>query len=418
MLDQLGLRLGVDSEGDGPRLTVTAQQAAAQLHAAHPPGRLWSGGLKTRRRRPEAAVATPEFVGEGPAQLLAWLAERLAGHDTLPCFTPRDEPHAVHEFVNPMFAAYTVDGGMVHLGGCHLEDWPMLRLTTFSDTAAAGAPGVTHRFFDAEGHAVDAALAEGLRVLEVEAARGQRPRRRREAWRPAIATATAGSKQGSPAIASLVLAKRAHGRLAVTIGEATHEIEFAGWTRTLTAPPATCPETGVETYHLTALADGRIVAAEAAARCEATGDRRLKRDLATCAVTGKTMGVELTERCPVLGKPVRKDAFGTCPTCSERVARTTLLSQTCLCCHEPPRAARDNDRVAALLGAHAGLRSFGRWRLSETETAVVFRGRKLLRQVLVVVDRKTHAVRECKSRTLRGKWQPWDADRGGPRDSA
>ena len=42
---------------------------------------------------------------------------------------PAAQPQGVHELSQRLFDTYTVDQGNVHLGGCTLDDRPLLRLT-------------------------------------------------------------------------------------------------------------------------------------------------------------------------------------------------------------------------------------------------------------------------------------------------
>ncbi|MEM6798332.1 MAG: hypothetical protein AAF589_02355 [Planctomycetota bacterium] len=384
-------------------------EAAASTEAMEPESTSrWGGGLKTRLRRKKVAVADePEFRDNSPAALFDWLATRAEGQDKLPCFTPVGEPHAVHEFAHPMLDAYTIDGGNVHIGGCHLEDVPLLRQSSLNPVGAA-APTVTHRFFDAKPTPIGAELVRQLHLGEVAPPAEPKPQYRYSNWSDAVATAgkAAATPPASHLVASIVLAKRVEGRLEVNIGEATLEIAFAGWTRTLKAPPAICPETGIETYHLAALADGRIVAAEAIGKCEISKERRLKRDLAVCGVTDQTVGEEHTMGCPVLRKPVLKDQFAECPTCGEQVARTTMLKETCLGCNDLPKAPRGDARLAALLEASHEASHYGSWRIAETESVTILLGRRFLRQLLVVVDRTSRKLIRAKTRRLLGRWKP------------
>ena len=411
LLDRLGLEL----HEDGSHLSVdrVAQSTSSEEEADEPaPARRWTGGLKTRRRlTPAAKRAAPDFEGDSPLELLDWVAARVMGEDELPCYTPADEPHAVHEFANPMFAAYKVDGGTVHLGGCHLEDVPLVRISRVEPQPrntgeSSGDPEITHRFFDAAGQPVNQSLVGELRLAHLVPPTEPKPTYRRAKWAETIdkAARSLRPRPDKAPTAAIVLAKRAAGRLQVTLGEESLDIPFAGWTRTLTAPPAVCPETGIETYHLMALDDGRIVAAESVGSCGVTGAARLQRDLVSCAVTNQTVASELTEPCPVLGKAVLSDEFATCRTCGERVARTTVLNDSCLGCKSLPRAPRNDDRVAALLEAHPELQGFGGWRVTETTTATFFQGRRWLQKVFVVIDNVTGKVKRAKTR---GALQPW-----------
>ncbi len=402
MLDRIGCEL----RQDGVRLIVQSTAAPAETASEAEPARRWGGGLSTRRRKQEAETATSEFEGESPSELFSWLTERLESQDKLPCFTPTGEPHAVHEFAHPMFEAYQVDGGAIHLGGCHLEDVPLLRLTSL-DTSGP-APRVRHAYFDRQGAALPAELIKSLQLTEVAPPAEPKPSYQAAKWSPGIQLAkeslAANHQSSTQAIPSIVLAKRAEGRLQVTIDEESLDIPFCGWTRTLTAPPAICPETKQPTFHLAALEDGRIVAAESIGRCEASNQAMLQSDLVICAGSGQRVAKQLTEPCPVLRKPVLSDQFVICPTCGERVAPTTLLKDTCIGCDQTTRVAGNDARLGSLLKSYPELSSYKTWKVSETESALIFRSRRLMRQLLIVVDRSTGQIKQAKWRRLLGRW--------------
>ena len=66
----------------------------------------------------------------------------------------------------------------------------------------------------------------------------------------------------SPLAVAIVWCKYAEGKLQFTIGEGTAELPFAGWARTLAAPPFVCPVSRRESFHLAATDDHRVTVAD------------------------------------------------------------------------------------------------------------------------------------------------------------
>ena len=58
-----------------------------------------------------------------------WLLSRLHAIGPTVPIRPTEQPTAVNDIAQNLFAAYQVDGGRVHLGGCQLTDYPFLRLS-------------------------------------------------------------------------------------------------------------------------------------------------------------------------------------------------------------------------------------------------------------------------------------------------
>ena len=54
--------------------------------------------------------------------------------------------------------------------------------------------------------------------------------------------------------------------------------------------------------------------------------------------------------------------------------------------------SKDDPRIAWILGEHAGLDRWSRWQLAETRTVYVAQAARLLKRLLLVVDKETLAV--------------------------
>ncbi len=409
-------------------LDISDDDGALVLHLPEEPKKYRErlGGQETVVLAEKADIADGTAADEPAGAVvepvvLEWLCEELRGKGPAVNSRPCGEPESVSALTPMLFAAYQIDGGQVHLAGCHLEDRPFLRYTI---AVAADVPfrAVRHVFVaeDLSRASDEQVLALGLRsvdpVLEC-------PPRIDEAQLNAMLAAgrkLAAEQQraGDPAAnvetplaAALVWAKYAVGQLQFTVGDEAVLLPFEGWARTLAPPPYVCPLTGVATFHLAATDDGRIVPAEAIAACAKSGRRVLASELVRCGVTDASVLPEFTHVCPVAGEPALDDQFAECPTCRQQVSRTVLAGHGCQGCEDLRRVAADDPRWVAVLRAHPGLGRWKRWRLGETRTAYILRAEGLLRQLLVVLDRTTMRVQYMARRgRLGGVWVPLAED--------
>lgn len=404
-LAALGLELRTS---DGVLEVLDPQAADDETDPPEPRG--WTGALKPKPRH-ALSPAGPAvlFAVDSPAALFAWLAERAAGADSLPQFVPPGEPLAVHEVASAVFDAYEIEGGAIHLGGCHFAPVAVLRLTTV-EAVAEQRLRLQHRYFDRDGNPLADALAAGLGLNDAVPPQDARRRPARGDWRGAIAAAEAELPvlpDGQRALASIVLPRRAYGQLEATIGDESLAIPFDGWARNLPAPPAVCPATGAKTFRLTALEDGRIVAAEQAVVCQATGQKILRSESVVCSVTGKTVAAAACETCPVSGEPTLPEAFGVCPRCGQRVSRVMLTGSACRGCEATQPTDNNDPRIQAVLAAAPRLAKQKRWSIAETGGLLVAETGGLLERVVVAfdpaADRVTHAATRFR---LSRQWRP------------
>ena len=369
------------------------------------PRRKWTGKLTKLLRRSGDGKAdstlTVDLEAESPDELLRWVFDRLADEDRLPRYVPAGEPQTVHEITHRLFSAYEVDGGSLHLGGCHIENVPFLRVTEPAD--AGGDPIVVHRFFDARGELVDEALVGQLHLTDVQPPADQILLRDRSEWTPII-DSLGGDQTTSKAIA-LVLAKRASGRLELTIGEESLSIPFEGWMRTLAASPAVCPQTGAESFQLTALSDGRIAAKREVVTCDESGQAILKQDAVHCSVTGKTVGKEHAEKCPVSGEPTLAEGFVVCRRCGQRVSQVVVTKTGCQGCDRVAPANEDDSIVNAIVAAAPKLAD-KKLKVAETDAVWIATTGSLLTRLIVVVDKATKQISHAaKRRRFSSEWR-------------
>lgn len=345
-----------------------------------------------------------------------WLIGRLCGNSPAMPIRPAYQPTAVNDITQMLFAAYQVDDGRVHLGGCQLTDYPFLRLS-FS-VQDAGGEQLRHVFVAHDGSSVSDELARDLGLLDVEPILKRPPRIDDTAYQSLL---TAGKRVASqsatsrdpnatvvdPAITALVWVKHASGQLDFTIGETTVSQAFSGWAKLLAAQPYTSPASGASSFHLAATDDGRIDTAGEIEVCQQSGRRVLRQELVTCSVTGKRVLEEYTEPCPVTGKPCLTDQFVTCPKCQQQVSSIALENDMCRACHSLKKIKKDDPRLVWILGEHKGLDRWNSWQLAETKDVYIAQAASWTKRLLVVVDKETLAVRHLATAgRMSSLWKP------------
>jgi hypothetical protein len=207
------------------------------------------------------------------------------------------------------------------------------------------------------------------------------------------------AEAGEPLATALVWVKYAYVRLQFTIGDESTVLAFDGWAQSLSAPPFVCPHSGVQTYHIGATDDGRIVAAEQIATCARSARRVLRGELVECCVTGERVLAEYTSTCPVLGKPVQTEFLVACAQCHEQVSRAAISGDRCEACRNLRRLDREDPRLEWIVSAHPELLSWKRFRLAETHSVYVVEAANLWRRLLLVVDRNDLKVRHAATAT-------------------
>jgi len=306
---------------------------------------------------------------------------------------PAEQPDSAHEIAGRLFPAYTVDGGKVHLAGCTLEDRLFVRMDFGSGEQSLAI------YLDAEGGEVAAERVEALGMAETtELEKPPRPFAPQlqglvdSGVRLAQARASAGSKVellGRTA----VWCKFTEGKLRFSVEEASADLPFGGWTRTLRPPPFVCPHTGTTTFHLAATGDGRIVAADQTERCAETGRRMLREELVCCAATGRRVIPELTRTCSVSGDRVLIRAMVECRSCHQRVSPSTVHRDRCAACRTLRPVSKADSRMARLLDEHPPLDRWRNWRIAETLNNYVLTAAGWFRRLMVVVDKDSLEIK-------------------------
>lgn len=306
---------------------------------------------------------------------------------SLPILAPADQPGTVHEMADRLLPAYTVDGGVVRLAGCLLDDRLFLR------AVASEADPPFECFFDRDGVEVAPEMIDvlGMRdTIELE----RSPEQAEEAvaqlsrlveQRLAVRFAQSGSRPAFRLAA--VWCKHAEGKIRVAIGEHSIDLPFAGWARVLEPPAVFCSDSARASYHLAALDDGRIVAAERVAVCEQSGRRVLIGELATCSATGRRVLPEFVETCPVSGETVLRAAMFSCPVCRQRVAPAVSRRGVCEACDRMEPVSKADPRLARLLDEHPRLERWRHWRMAESANAYHLTARGWFRKLFLLIDK-------------------------------
>jgi hypothetical protein len=323
------------------------------------------------------------------------------------------QPDTIAQITARLFPAYTIQGGRVHLAGCTLEDRLFARLTYQVDGHTV------ELWIDGEGQEVDAAVRESLSLDQTRAVAKAPPQACPLASR-FLGTVLpwfekkrfACGERFQRVSVLMVWCKFAEGKLCFTIGEQSIDLPFAGWARTLQPPPWVCPHTGASTFDLAITDDQRIVAAAQIATCEETGQRVLAAELVTCAATGARVLRDQTTVCPVSGVRVLTREMVACSQCGERVSPTTIQRGRCEACRRLQPIAKGDPRLARIIDQHPQIGRLKRWKLSETADRYLLLSAGWLRQVLLVVDKDTLALRRiAKAYRLVPRWECVEPER-------
>jgi hypothetical protein len=313
---------------------------------------------------------------------------------------PAGQPDSVRQLTSRLFDAYTVDGGSVRLGGCTLEDQPLLRHTYRIRSANSKTDDrLAHIHTSIEGRPVDDNLLSTLQVEDLVPFEGKPPRVSDEdarRWADAgkrRAPIVAQDEQAELLVTAVVWCKYFHCKLLFEIGEARADLSFDGWAQLLVdgaiePPPFECAHTGHSSYHLLAIDDGRMTVPEAITECEESGRQVLESDLVTCAASRRRVLPELLHACPVTGERVVPSAMATCSMCRQSVSPLCLVGDRCQACRTLRAIRADDPRMARALGEFPRLDRWSRWRIAETDTSYIVTAKSFLRRLLLVLSKE------------------------------
>jgi len=320
---------------------------------------------------------------------------------------PAEQPNRVRDVAARLFPAYSVEGGTVHLAGCRLEDRWFIRAQSYhqgrQDTV----------FVDCQGRRVSPETASELGLWQLTSL--PRPARRlddrliAEIDAAAAAARDACGELGEGAVSiAVVWCKWVEGKLRFTVNEATADLPFQGWARTLQAPAYVCPATGVKTYHMAAaddgqIDDGQIIANRRLLPHAESGRGAADSHLVTCSVTGLRVLPEHTRRCAVSGDVVLAEEMVVCRSCQQEVSPKLAHHRRCQACRQLHPVSKADPRMARVLDEHPKLDRFGHWRMTETAGAYVLDCRRWTKRLVLVVDK--HSL-ELKSLSVGSRLLP------------
>lgn len=329
---------------------------------------------------------------------------------------PASQPDSVQQIAPPLLTTYQVDGGHVHLVGCQLHRVPVVRIAASDATeTAAGTKEPIARYFvfpdkDPDGCEASTALLRQLglaNVLPIKRPGSISPARVQEVVRLAFSAANIAVHDEENWQVSVIWCKQVDGKLEFTIGDASVELAFDGWAATLAGPAYHCDVTDVDTFHLAATTDGRIVAAEQLETCGTSGELLPCNEIVECAATKRRVATHLTTRCPASGLPVQTDWLVSCSMCQQQVSPASLAEGRCTSCRNIESVQHDDPRIASILGTFPELTGWQWLSLAESETAQILVAAGLWQKWLLVVERNSGTlVHAARSHRFSREWQP------------
>lgn len=353
-----------------------------------------------------------QITPESP--LWRWAVARLRNRGELLQASPSTQPTGVHSFAQQLFDRYTIEEGSVRLGGCTLEDEPLVRMT-YAQNTAEGAK-LTHAFADSNGLLLDPSLTNALQLADLTALQGRPrplPAETIQRWEEATRQLPPLSPESPPLDfigMTAVWCKYARGKLLFAIGKNEVELPFEGWAKLLAdgltvPPPFVCEATGRSSYHLATTDDGRITAFESIATCDKSGQRVLETELETCAVSGDRVLSKFLIDCPVTGARILPNQMVACNMCLQKVNPQCLAQGRCKACRERQAVGRDDALVARVLADYPKLASWRGWQISESASVHILTAVSLLRRLLLVLDKETfEPIRVADGSRLTRRW--------------
>ena len=340
-----------------------------------------------------------ELLAPG-SPFFAQILDRLCQRNRVIHSFPRRQPSNVHELTPQLLGAYRFDDGTVHLGGCTLEDRPVIRFTYAGPHPPETESCLRHTYTWPDGRPVPDSMVAALGLVRLVPPSGRRPRAAKadiQRWLQAArdaGQAPESTRPDQPLAESVIWCKYAEGKVVFVSGDKSVEIPFAGWARSfasgsLRPPPFQCDISGRQSYCLATTDDGTITVAESIEACDVSRKRVIHTQLETCAVSGRRVLSEHLHTCPLTDERVLATTMVPCAMCQQRVSPSAVKAGRCMACRRLQRVNKDDTRLARILGEYPGLDRWGRWRLSETSRVCIVVGRSLWRQILAVVDRET-----------------------------
>ena len=366
-------------------------------------------GAEARLEASEKAAADPD-----PALLTATFDALQQLGDVVHA-APACQPTSVHQLTPRLFDAYTVEGGHVRLGGCSLDEYPLIRVTRLKcPEAGKGASCLEHTYATPEGNAVDLQLLESLhaeRLVPVD--RSLRVTcSQLEEWLATARRLQPEPDKAASSVTTLIWCKYLRCKLIFEIGDAREELPFTCWAQWLidghvSPPPFRCPRSQRESYQVVATDDGHVTVPEAVVVCEQTGRRVLETGVSVCEITHRRVLSELVQTCPVSNQRVLISEMVRCGVCGQLVSPQAVRGEVCLACQNPQKMRRNDTLLARIWGEYPALERWAGWRFAETETAYILTARAMLRRLVVVLDKQSLEPRYlAETKWPSRKWAP------------
>ena len=390
------LKLEVHDQANGTFILEIPEECRAELGGCARVRFVCGAGQYNALKEQDAEL---KLLAPGSPLFAQMLGRLCRPHRIVHAF-PLLQPLNVHQLTPHLLGAYRFGDGTIHLGGCTLEDRPILRMTYVTATAP-GCPASLHHIHTwPDGCPVDEPTIAALGLLRLVPPTQWRPRTAKTEIRKWLQAArerapAAGLKLPDPPLAETVIwCKYAQGKIVLVSGDQSAEIPFAGWaqdfaSQRLNPPPLQCSVCGKQSYHVATIDDGRITVAEAIETCDVSGKRVICTELETCAASGRRALSEYLDTCPLTDERILATVMETCALCRQRVNPVALKAGRCLACRRLQRVSKDDSRLGRILGEYPGLDRWRRWRLSETSRVFILVGRSLRRQILVVLGRES-----------------------------
>jgi hypothetical protein len=352
----------------------------------------------------------------------ATLVAEDSGRPAIAAKMPRNPAPNVAELSARLFAAYAIDGGSIRLAGCTLEPVPIVHVRGKCGGAAGGNSAVnvvrmgpssapiavsettTELYLSASGETLDAPTIAQLGLDDLVSI-DKPPRLKKAEYERLLELARQYVADAGDEQIEIIWCRYAAGKLRFSIGQEFVELPFADWAVRLAPPSYICPHSGRATFHLSAIDDGRIVAAEEIAACEESGRRVLRSELVKCGETGKLVWRELTETCSAMRQPILRERMVECPICGTRVSPQALVTNQCGLCAGPVAVAKDDPRLARILSAHPRLADWRHWKIAATPDSYVVEASGAWRRLLIVFELDSLQPRKLFERNrLQSNW--------------
>ena len=345
-------------------------------------------------------------------KLFRHAVEALRMRPELPHLAPNDQPQNVPQLTEALFAPYQVAGGKVQLGGCQIEDRPILRVTQLSSDATQ--PNCQHHYYWDNNKQLSTSEIEelGLRSVEpVELRLTKAQKEQTNSLKQSHHQNRSSDTEQSVSVATVLWCKHVSGKIDLCVEENCVSVPFDTWARPLakglqTMPAYECPYTGQQSYHIASTDAGKITVTKAIESCEQSGRKLLKTELQTCCVSNQRISQDLLITCAASGDYLLSEHALSCDLCQQLVAPQNLKKQRCSHCRSLENISKDDPLMARILDTYPRFDAWSSWKLAESSTLYILVGRSLFRKYLAVLNTETlEPIRLASRNRFIGNWE-------------